>query len=77
MNSTPMLYLLSQWIINGKFTHWIFILQDFDLEFATPKSNKALVLAKFRSNLPSGALDPPLNNDLPNEHLFFISSEDP
>ena len=52
-NSTPMLYLLSRWIINGKFTHWIVILQEFDLEFATPKSNKALVLAEFLSNLPS------------------------
>lgn len=39
-NSNPMAFLLSRWIINQKYIHWIIILQEFDIEFVTPKSKK-------------------------------------
>jgi hypothetical protein len=48
--TTPMSFLLSQRVINGKYSHWIMILQEFDLEFVTPKSNKSLPLCYFISN---------------------------
>jgi len=43
----------------------------------TPKSKKALALAEFISDLPTGATEPPVNYNLPDEHLFAISSDDP
>jgi hypothetical protein len=51
-DSNPMQYLLSRRQINGKFSRWIVILQEYDLEFSTPKSKKALVLAELVTSLP-------------------------
>jgi hypothetical protein len=76
-DSNPMQYFLSQRQIHGKFSQWIVILQEYDLEFSTPKIKKALVLAKLITAFPSDAKASPINEDLPNEHLFFISSDDP
>jgi hypothetical protein len=56
MNYNHMSFLLSQWVINGKYACWIIILQDFDLEFVTPKKKKSLSLVEFIYNLPTGAL---------------------
>ena len=44
--------------------------------FATPKSKKALALAEFLLYLPTGISNPPINDDIPYEHLFVISSDD-
>jgi hypothetical protein len=52
-DSNPMKYLLSHRQVNGKFARWIIILQEYDLEFSTPKSKKALVLAELVTTLPS------------------------
>lgn len=76
-NSNPMTFLLSLWIINGKYACWILILQEFDLEFVMPKSKKYLALAEFISELPTGARDPLVNDEIPDEHLFVITSDDP
>jgi len=59
-----MLYLLSQCVITGKVTHWIVILQEYDLEFITPKSKKVLALAEFISDFPSDVAHSPINEDL-------------
>jgi hypothetical protein len=40
-------YILTRRIINGKYNKWIFILQEFDLDFASAKSNKSLVFAEL------------------------------
>jgi hypothetical protein len=42
-----MQYFLSRRQVNGKFARWIVILKEYDLEFSTPKSKKALVDMKI------------------------------
>jgi hypothetical protein len=76
-DSNPMQYLLSRRQINGKFARWIVILQEYDLEFSTPKSKKALVLAELVTAFPSDTTSAPVNTDFPDEHLFYITSDDP
>jgi hypothetical protein len=76
-DSNPMQYLLSHRKVNGKFARWIVILQEYDLEFSTPKSKKALVLAEIVIALPSDTTSAPINTDFPNEHLFYITLDDP
>jgi hypothetical protein len=76
-DSNPMQYFLSRRQFNGKFARWIIILQEYDLEFSTPKSKKALVLAELVTALPSDTTSAPVNIDFPDEHLFYISSDDP
>jgi hypothetical protein len=48
-----MQYLLIRRQVNGKFAQWIVILQEYDLDFSTPKSKKALILAELVTALPS------------------------
>jgi hypothetical protein len=76
-DSNPMQYLLSCRQINGKFARWIVILQEYDLEFSTPKRKKALILAKLVMAFPSNTTSAPVNTDFPDEHLFYIISDDP
>jgi hypothetical protein len=72
-----MQYLLSHRQVNDKFARWIIILQEYDLEFSTPKSKKALVLAELFMALPFDTPSTPVNTDFPEEHLFYIASDDP
>jgi hypothetical protein len=72
-----MQYLFSCQKINGKFSRWIFILQEYDLEFSTPKRKKALILAKLIMNFPSDTTSSPINTNFPDEHHFYIPSDDP
>jgi hypothetical protein len=76
-DSNSMQYLLSHRQVNDKFARWIIILQEYDLEFSTPKSKKALVLAELVMALPSDTTSSPVNTDFPDEHLFYITSDDP
>jgi hypothetical protein len=56
---------------------WIIILQEYDLEFSTPKSKKALVLAELVTDLPSRHTQCTRQHRLSDEHLFYIASDDP
>jgi hypothetical protein len=76
-DSNPMQYLLSRRQVNDKFARWIVILQEYDLDFSTPKSKKALVLAELVMTLPSNTTSTPVNTDFLDEHLFYITSDDP
>lgn len=76
-NYNPMAFLLSRRIINRNYAHYINIIQEFDLVFFTPKSNKGLYLAKFIFEFPTSAPDLPVNDELLDEHLFSITSDDP
>eukprot|EP00253_Pinus_taeda_P009010 PITA_09010 len=42
-NCNPMTYILSRQLLGGKYSKWIAILQEFDMEFVKSKSKKALV----------------------------------
>jgi hypothetical protein len=72
-----MQYLLNRQQINGKFSRWIVILQEYDLEFSTPKRKKALILAELVTTFPSDNTNSPINTDFPDEHLFYITLDDP
>jgi hypothetical protein len=72
-----MQYLLSRRQINGKFARWIVILKEYDLNFSTPKRKKYLILAKLIMTFPSDTTSPPVNTNLPDEHIFCIPSDEP
>jgi len=55
----PMTYILSRQLLGGKYSKWIIILQEFDLEFTTAKSKKSLVSVELLCSLPSST--PPLS----------------
>lgn len=76
-NSNPLDFWLTQQIISGNYTRWIVILQEFNIEFITPKSNKGSALVELISDFPIGVPGPPVNDDLRDEHLFTITSDDP
>ena len=42
----PFQYVLSWWIVGGKFNKWIVILQEFDLDFQSAKSKKSLLFTE-------------------------------
>jgi hypothetical protein len=75
-DSNPMQYFLSCQQINGKFAQWIVILQEYNLEFSTPKRKKSLILTELVTSFPSDATSAPINIDFPDEHLFYITSDD-
>jgi hypothetical protein len=72
-----MQYLISRRQINGKFSQWIVILQEYDLEFSTPKRKKSLILDELIMTFPSDTTSSPINTNFPDEHLFYIPLDDP
>jgi hypothetical protein len=73
----PFQYMLTRWVIGGKISRWIVILQEFDLDFVSAKSKKSLVFAELISKLPIE-----LGDVVPKESpilgdMFFITSLDP
>ena len=72
-NSNQMFYHLIQfWVVK-----WIIILQDYELEFVTPKTTKALSLVQLMTELQSPYASSPPPVTLPYGHLFSISFNDP
>ena len=73
----PFQYVLSQWIVGGKFNKSIVILQELDLDFQYSKSKKSLVFAKLIAELLVDE-DVAIEEDsFPDEHIFLISTSDP
>jgi hypothetical protein len=72
-----MTYILSRQLLGGKYSKWIVILQEFDLEFTAAKSKKSLVFAELLCSLPSIAAPSQLEDSIPDETLFLISTLDP
>ena len=56
---------------------WVVILQEFDLEFVSPKSTKALAVSMLMLDMPPLTMSPPPKDDLLDDFLFVISKEDP
>ena len=46
-DSNPMYHILTKQLLGGKYSRWIIILQEFDLDFSKAKSKKSLVFAKL------------------------------
>jgi hypothetical protein len=70
-------YILTRRVIDEKISRWIFLLQEFDLEFISAKSKKSMVFAELISELPFE-----LGDVIPDESpikgdMFLIVSCDP
>ena len=48
----PFQYVLSRWIVGGKFNKWIVILQEFDLYLQSTKTKKSLVFVELIAEFP-------------------------
>jgi len=76
LECNPMTYILSLQLLGGKYSKWIVILQEFDLEFIKSKSKKALVFAELLCDFPSSSNDSTSKATIMDESLFLISSSD-
>jgi hypothetical protein len=72
----PMQYILTRQFLGGKYSKWIVILQEFDLEFDRTKSKKSLVFAELICDFPHSATENVAVDSLPDESLFLISTDD-
>ena len=72
-----MQYILSRQNLGGKYSKWIVILQEFDLEFITAKAKKSLVFVELITNLPQDSHEHTSKESLPDESLFLINSSNP
>jgi len=72
-----MTYILSRQLQGGKYSKWIIILQEFDLEVIKSKWKKSLVFAELLCDLPSIAIDSTTKPPILDEYLFLILSSDP
>jgi hypothetical protein len=75
-NCNPMQHILTRQLLGGKYSKWIVILQEFDLEFECAKSKKSLVFAELICNLPYSEMENAAVDSLPDESLFLIISSD-
>jgi hypothetical protein len=51
-DSNPMYHILTHRVLGGKYSKWIVILQEFDLEFAKSKDKKSLVFVELIYDIP-------------------------
>jgi hypothetical protein len=75
-NYNPMQHILTHQLLGGKYSKWIVILQEFDLEFERAKSKKSLVLFDLICDFPYSETENVAADSLPDESLFLISSDD-
>jgi hypothetical protein len=76
-DSNPMYHVLTRQVLGGKYSKWIIILQEFDLEFTKAKAKKSLVFAEVICALPCANENTEPRDPLPDESLFLISTSDP
>ena len=72
-----MRYLLSCFLLQGRMAKWVFVLQEFDWEFVSPKITKAPALATLMTDLSPLFVSSPPKDDLSDDFLFIISMKDP
>jgi hypothetical protein len=72
----PFQYILSCCMIGGKFSKWIVILQEFDLEFRSTKAKKSLVFTELLLDFPQNSEDASYNESMVDDHLFLIALSD-
>ena len=73
----PFHLVITRRMIGGKYNKWIVILQEFDLEFVSVKSNKSLIFAELISDFPSLEEEEIYEDKFFDEHIFLISILDP
>lgn len=72
-----MMYILTKQFLGGKYSKWIIIPQEFDLEFEKSKSKKSLVFVELMCDFPNTEFETVAENHLVDESLFLISALDP
>jgi hypothetical protein len=77
VDSNPMYHILTHQVLGGKYSKWIIILQEFDLEFSKSKSKNSFVFVELICDLPHADEDTEPRDSLPDESLFLISTFDP
>jgi hypothetical protein len=77
VDSNPMYHILTRQVLGGKYSEWIVILQEFDLEFSKSKDKKSFVFPELIFDLPHNDEDTEPNDSLPDKSLFLISTSDP
>ena len=73
----PLMYILTKQLLGSKYSKWIVILQEFDLEFEKSKSKKSLVFVELTCDFPYTEFKTVAEYHLPDEFLFLISTLDP
>ena len=76
-DQNPMYYIPTRQVLGGKYSRWIVILQEFDLEFAKATSNKSLVFSELMCDLPCASMKSAPSDSFLDELLFLISTTDP
>ena len=72
-----MYYILTRQVLGGKYSQWIAILQEFDLEFAKATSKKSLVFVELMCDLTCAFTDSEPSDSFLDEFLFLINTIDP
>ena len=72
-----MYYILTRQVLGGKYSRWIVILQEFDLEFAKATSKKSLVFVELICELPYATTEYEPSDSFLDEFLFLISTTNP
>jgi hypothetical protein len=70
---SPFQYILMRHIIGGKYNKWIFILQEFDLDFTSAKSKKSLVFMDLISDFPRLDEDVIHVDSFTDKHIFLVA----
>ena len=76
-DKNPMYYILTHQVLEGKYSRWIVILQEFNIEISKATSKKSLVFAELICDLPCATTISEPNNSFLDEFLFLISTTDP
>jgi len=70
-------HILTPQVHGGKYSKWIVIHQEFDLEFSKSKVKKSLVFVELICDLPHTDKDIHPIDSLPDKSIFLISMFDP
>ena len=76
-DQNPMYYILTHQVLGGKYSRWIVILQEFDLEFDKATSKKSFFFAELMCDLPYASTKFEPSDSFLDEFLFLISTTDP
>ena len=76
-NCNPVMYILTKQLLGGKYSKWIVILHEFDLEFEKSKSKKSLVFPELMCDFPNTETKTVLDHLIIDESLFLINTIDP
>ena len=67
----PMYYILTRQVLGDKYSRWIVILQEFDLEFSKATSKKSLVFVELMCDLPYASMESEPSDSFLDKFLFL------